>query len=61
MAAGYMQHFRGSSTCRLCGKMNGYRELEVIRGSVKYRIPEGYIHYLEEHRIGYDAQVLEIL
>jgi hypothetical protein len=59
MDSGYMTSYRGSSTCRLCGKQNGYRELEIIRGDTKYRIPEGYLHYLEDHYVGYDPRLLE--
>ena len=61
MENGYLTSYRGSSTCRLCGKMNGYKELEIIRGSIKYRIPEGYLHYLEDHAVGYDQRLLEAL
>jgi hypothetical protein len=61
MATGYMQEYRGSSYCRLCQKKNGYKELEIIRGNVKYCIPEGYMHYLEDHHVGYDPRLLEAL
>jgi len=61
MAAGYMTQYRGSSDCRLCGKSNGSREWEVIRGDTKYLVPEGYVHYLEEHRVGYDLRLLDVL
>jgi hypothetical protein len=61
MATGYMQQYRGWSNCRLCGKTNGSKELEIIRGAIKYRIPEGYVHYLEDHHVGYDLRLLEVL
>jgi hypothetical protein len=61
MVTGYWQQFRGRSNCRLCGKSNGSKELEIIRGDVKYHIPEGYLHYLEDNNVGYDLRLLEIL
>jgi hypothetical protein len=61
MSGGYWQQYRGWSNCRLCGKQNGSKELEIIRGDTKYRIPEGYVHYLEDHRVGYDLRLLELL
>jgi hypothetical protein len=61
MATGYWQQYRGWSNCRLCGKSNGSKELEIIRGNVKYLIPEGYLHYLVDHNVGYDLRLLEVL
>lgn len=61
MNNGYWQQYRGWSNCRLCGKHNGSKELEIIHGDVKYRIPEGYLHYLEDHQVAYDLRLLEIL
>jgi hypothetical protein len=61
MNTGYLASYRGSSKCRLCGQFNGSKELEIIRGSTKYRIPEGYIHYLEIHNVGYDDRLLEVV
>lgn len=61
MSNGYWQQYRGWSNCRLCGKQNGSKELEIIRGDTKYRIPEGYLHYLEDHHVGYDPRLLELL
>lgn len=58
---GFVIGYRGWSNCRLCGKINGSRELEIIRGDTKWVIPEGYVHYLEEHRVGYDPVLLEAL
>lgn len=59
--SGYLVSYRGASTCRICGQMNGYEELEIIKGSTKYRIPDGYLHYLTDHRVGYDPRLLEAL
>lgn len=61
MASGRMISYRGWSVCRLCGKRNGSRELEIIVGNTKYRIPEGYVHYLEQHSVGYDPKLLKAL
>ena len=61
MKTGHLVSYRGWSNCRLCGKQNGSRELEIIRGSTKYRIPEGYVHYLEDHGVGYADDLLSAL
>lgn len=61
MDRGYWEHYRGWSNCRLCGKPNGTRELEIISGDTKYKIPEGYLHYLEDHHVGYDPRLLDAL
>ena len=61
MVTGFLVSYRGSSNCRLCGKLNGWHELEIIRGSTKWIIPEGYVHYLEDHRVGYDPELIEAL
>lgn len=47
----YIQ-YKGSSTCRLCGKNNGSREHKF--GG--YVIPSGYIHYLEQHNVAVDPR-----
>jgi|SRR5579863_8204374 len=39
--------YRGWSTCRLCGKMNGSYEFEYAG----YTWPSGLKHYLEDHNI----------
>ena len=57
----YLERYRGWSTCRLCGRKNGTAELEIIRGNIKYRIPEGYVHYLEFHNVAYDPLLLELI
>lgn len=61
METGYMAGYRGWSTCRICGKHNGTKELEIIRGRIKYCIPEGYVHYLEDHNVAYDPKLLEVI
>lgn len=40
-------HYRGWSTCRICGKPNGSAEFEY-RG---WRWPSGYRHYVAEHNV----------
>lgn len=39
--------YKGCSTCRLCGISNGSTELS----DGKYLWPEGYSHYIREHKI----------
>lgn len=60
-ASGHTVNYRGWSTCRICDKHNGSSELEVIKGNMKYRIPVGYVHYLEDHNVAADPKLLEIL
>lgn len=45
----YMQErrFKGWSTCRICGCLNGSSD----RHDGKYRWPSGLAHYVEEHNI----------
>lgn len=57
MRNGHMIGYRGWSNCRLCGKTNGTKELQIVRGDTKFRIPEGYIHYLRDHSVGYAPEL----
>lgn len=61
METGHIVQYRGWSTCRLCGKRNGIGELEIIQGRIKYSIPEGYLHYLEDHNVGVDPTLLDLI
>ena len=60
-ASGHMVGYRGWSICRICDKHNGTQELEIIVGRMKYGIPEGYIHYLEDHNVAVDPKLKEII
>jgi hypothetical protein len=44
-AAPSLAQYRGISMCRLCGKMNGSKDL----GDERYVWPQGYFHYIEAH------------
>jgi len=39
--------YRGSSTCRLCGRMNGSADFT----DYTYVWPEGYLHYVRDHGV----------
>lgn len=39
--------YKGSSHCRICKICNGSKEFKLG----KYTWPEGYIHYIEEHKV----------
>ena len=39
--------YRGVSTCRICGKLNGTREFQTENNV----IPVGLIHYITEHKV----------
>lgn len=61
LETGYLTSYREWSSCRLCGKHNGSKELEVIIGGTKYSIPIGYIHYLEDHNVAVDPMLITVL
>jgi hypothetical protein len=42
-----VRQFRGESTCRFCGALNGARELT----DGTYVWPDGLAHYLEQHSV----------
>jgi hypothetical protein len=42
-----VKQFRGESTCRVCGRLNGSRELSDGR----YLWPDGLAHYVGEHGV----------
>jgi hypothetical protein len=41
----------GFSTCRLCGKNNGGDEYRVTKNDITFLIPEGLVHYYEDHLV----------
>jgi hypothetical protein len=43
----FIEHYRGSSTCRCCGESNGYREFRIE----DWCWPEGLMHYVKEHNV----------
>lgn len=49
-----VNHWKGWSNCRICGKMNG--DTCLSNGGFVY--PEGYAHYIEEHDVMPDSQLL---
>jgi len=48
----YVVGYRGLSSCRICGTLNGSREFH-FRG---FEWPVGYIHYLEKHHMAPDPE-----
>ena len=52
--------YRGYSNCRICGCRNGSNELEIKKGDTIYMIPEGYLHYLIDHKVGIDTKLLGV-
>lgn len=50
--SGYSVQYRGSSTCRCCGKLNGSTEFQVpINGGHAWHWPNGFSHYIEVHNV----------
>jgi len=47
--------YRGFSTCRICGKMNGSRD--HFRGPFRY--PQGYLHYIIDHDVKPPQSVID--
>ena len=43
----FVQAYRGSSLCRICGKALGFRE----RGDGRFTWPEGFSHYVFLHAV----------
>ena len=52
--------FRGFSKCRCCNKNNGNKEYSIVANNKTYIIPEGYRHYLVEHKIKPSPLIAEI-
>lgn len=52
--------YRGWSNCRICNCKNGTRELEIRKDDKLYVIPEGYLHYLIDHKVGIDKKLVEL-
>lgn len=44
-------HFRGFSTCRICGVINGSSEFQDSIYNEKYGIPSGLEHYIRDHKV----------
>jgi hypothetical protein len=61
MQSGHMIGYRGWSNCRICEKKNGTKELKIQIGDTQYRIPQGYVHYLEDHNVAVDPILEKIL
>jgi len=53
--------YRGPSLCRCCDKFNGSVEYRYNAGKdTVYVIPQGYIHYLEEHNVQVDPRIVAL-
>lgn len=50
-ALGEEIYCKGMSPCRCCNKMNGSSEFHIQDNKNTYIIPEGYKHYLQDHKI----------
>lgn len=53
--AEFTGHYKGFSTCRICGERNGYSE----RGDRNYNFPDGLAHYVEEHNVKLPRSFIE--
>ena len=52
---------KGWSTCRCCGTSNGTVEYKYkVSANTFFIIPEGYVHYLENHNVQVDPRILEL-
>lgn len=54
-------HCNGYSQCRICNIQNDDREYEIEYNNTIYVIPFGYFHYLEEHNVKIDDQLVAIV
>lgn len=48
---GIIVHYRGWSTCRLCGEKNGSSEYRCISMESTWEWPSGYAHYVAAHNV----------
>lgn len=53
--------YLGDSYCRICNKTNGNFESTVQFGKYIFIIPQGYIHYIEDHNVEPNKQLLECI
>lgn len=44
-------HYNGYSKCRICGCNNGNVEFVLEKDGIKFRYPEGLMHYYEIHNV----------
>jgi len=59
---GDMTHYDGFSPCRLCdNETNGTSEYKINYNGHRYVIPTGYFHYLTEHNVEMDPQLMAII
>lgn len=52
--------YRGYSNCRICNKLNGSAEFDIVVENTKFIIPEGYLHYIEDHNVEIDFRLLKL-
>lgn len=52
----YMEHYKGSSKCRICGIDLGNGEYQLGRRSSGWAWPQGLMHYLIMHNVHPSAQ-----
>ena len=45
------EQYNEISICRICKKTNGSKEYYIKDGDSGFVIPEGYLHYMEEHDV----------
>lgn len=46
-----IDHFDGSSSCRLCGKDNGSRTFYCKGREETWEFPDGIVHYARDHHV----------
>lgn len=46
-----IDHFKGSSCCRLCGRKNGSQTFNCKRNGATWSFPQGIIHYYKDHHV----------
>lgn len=55
------ESYFGFSKCRFCHKENGCSEYLLIKENIKYIVPDGYLHYLEEHNVHPSEEFLQFI
>lgn len=51
----------GYSHCRICSKKNGAMEYLLYVGNIKYRFPEGLLHYYIDHNVQPSTEFCEVI
>jgi hypothetical protein len=61
LCSGSRSFYKGSSICRICGKLNGSSEIKAEYKGYTFVIPDGYTHYIHAHNVRPDSFLLSLM